>query len=232
MSQVYPPIWAVIAAYNEEAMIGSVVAEVLPHVTGVIVVDDCSSDTTRSAARTAGAFTARHAMNRGQGAALKTGIDIALAKGADIIVTFDADGQHQASDIRNLVAPVREKKVEVVLGSRFLTADTHSIPRLRRTVLQGGILFTRMISGIALTDTHNGLRAFSRRAASLIQIREDRMAHASEILHEIARLRLRYCEVPVTIRYTEYSKTKRHRQRSTNAIRIVARMIWTKLFYS
>jgi hypothetical protein len=134
-----------------------------------------------------------------------------------VIVTFDADGQHRAEDIEALLAPIRDREVDVVLGSRFLREDPR-IPPIRKLTLRLGVIFTRWVSGIRVTDTHNGLRAFSRDAAARITIRQDRMAHASEILDTIARSRLRYCEVPTDVRYTEHSLRKG--QRSSAAFRI------------
>ena len=185
------------------------------------MVDDGSVDATGAEARDAGAVVLTHVINRGQGAALQTGLEYALAQGADVIVTFDADGQHRAEDIETLVAPVRDHGFDVVLGSRFLHGSARippHIPMMRRVTLQLGVIFTRWISGIRVTDTHNGLRAFSRRAATQMTIRQDRMAHASEILDTIARRRLRYCEVPTDVRYTEHSLRKG--QPSSAAFRI------------
>jgi glycosyltransferase involved in cell wall biosynthesis len=184
----------------------------------VVVIDDGSSDETATVARKAGAIVLRHTLNRGQGAALQTGIDYALQRGAEVIVTFDSDGQHQVEDVEALLAPVLEGRCDVALGSRFLSGESR-VPLMRKFTLKLGILFTRLVSGIRVTDTHNGLRAFSREAATKIQIRQDRMAHASEILDEIAQLRLRYLEVPTRILYTDYARSKG--QRSSAAFRIV-----------
>ena len=186
-----------------------------PH---VIVVDDGSTDATAEAAQRAGALVVRHLINRGQGAALKTGFDCALARGAEGLVSFDSDGQHQLEDVDALIAPVLEGRCDVALGSRFLQGSSQ-VPPARKLVLKLGVVFTRLVSRVRVTDTHNGLRAFSRQAARQIRIRQDRMAHASEILDEIGRLGLRYREVPVRIVYTPYSRAKG--QRSSAALRIV-----------
>jgi glycosyltransferase involved in cell wall biosynthesis len=212
-----PPVFFVIPAYNEAASVGSVVRRVKEKFPNVIVVDDGSADSTFAVAKEAGAMTLRHIINRGQGAALKTGIDFALRRGADIIVTFDSDGQHQLDDVEDLLAPLREGRCDAVLGSRFLHSSSE-VPAMRKLTLKLGVIFTRLVSQIKVTDTHNGLRALSRIAAEQIQIRQYRMAHASEILDEIGRLKLRYCEVPTRIVYTEYSKQKG--QRSSAAFRI------------
>ena len=164
----------------------------------MIVVDDGSSDNTIEHAKRAGAVVFSHFINRGQGAALETGKRIALLRGADIIVTYDADGQFVAEEIKSVVKPVAEGKADVVLGARFGKSD---IPVMKKFFLKGATIFTRMTSGLNLTDTHNGFRAFSRSAAEKINIEQNRMAHASEILEKIGRHRLRYAEVPVTVKY-------------------------------
>lgn len=211
-------IYFVIPAYNEAACVGQVVHRIRVKYLNVVVVDDGSTDQTAEVAQTAGAFVLRHLLNRGQGAALKTGIDFALTRGAEIIVTFDSDGQHQLEDVETLIAPVLAGRCDVALGSRFLDEENH-VPFMRKMTLKFGVFFTRLVSRIKVTDTHNGLRALTRKAAEQIQIRQDRMAHASEILDEIARLKLHFCEVPTRIVYTEYSRAKG--QRSSAAFHIV-----------
>lgn len=214
-------VYAVVPAYNEGVTIGDVVTAVsteLPHLC-IVVVDDGSMDDTAEQAARAGATVLRHVVNRGQGAALQTGIDYALSQGAKIIVTYDADGQHDPADLERLIAPLREGRADVALGSRFLE-HVNEVPRTRRMVLRAAVLFTRMTSGLKLTDTHNGYRALSRAAAQKISIRLDRMAHASEILDQIRIHKLRYVEVPVRIRYTEYSRQKGQRARAAFRIAI------------
>ena len=210
-------VWVVIPAFNEAAAIGSVITGLRAYAGNIVVIDDGSIDGTAGAAREAGAIVLRHVVNRGQGAALQTGIEYALRRGAWAIVTFDSDGQHSPADVPTLVAPLRNGSADIVLGSRFL-GSTESMPRLRRAVLHLAVLFTRMVSGLRVTDAHNGLRAFSRRAASMVHIQLDRMAHASELMDQIRRSGLVYTEVPVHVRYTEYSKQKG--QRGVHAVRI------------
>jgi glycosyltransferase involved in cell wall biosynthesis len=156
-------------------------------------------------------------LNRGQGAALQTGISYALRHGAQYVVTFDADGQHSPADLPAMLAPIVAGEVDICLGSRFLGHST-AMPLTRRLMLKGAVIFTRITSGVRLTDTHNGLRAFSRRAAQQIDIRLDRMAHASELIDQVRNSDLPYREVPVHIRYTDYSLAKG--QRSTAALRV------------
>jgi len=220
-------VWAVIPAYNEERMIGQVVQDVIPRVSAIVVVDDCSHDKTAHEAECAGAHVVRHPLNLGQGAALQTGTEYALSHNADIIVHFDADGQHSAEDIPALTQPIQEGKVDIVLGSRFLKEN--DIPFVRKIFLRGAILFTWIFSGIKLTDTHNGLRAFSGSAAQKIIIQENRMAHASEIIHCIAQSKLRHSEIPVTIQYTAYSLS-RGDSSLKRTFQVVGRLMWKKLF--
>lgn len=221
-------VWVFIAALNEEQAIGDVINDVVNSTRNIVVVDDCSQDRTGSIARSKGAHVLRHCVNRGKGAAIRTGTAFALAHGADIIVHFDADGQHHAFDIPTLIQPILDGKAEVVLGSRFLKESETNASTMRKFVLHLGRYFTWFFSGIRLTDAHNGMRAFSRHAAGAIVLTEDRMAYASELIDEIRRLKLKFCEVPVTISYTDYSRAKG--QRSLNFISIGFKMIWKKLF--
>lgn len=220
-------VFVVIAAYNEEKKIAEVISSLKKNnYHSIVVVDDGSEDKTYEICKKQGVFALRHIINRGQGAALKTGIDFALEKGADIIVTFDADGQFKAEEIKRLTAPIERGEVDVCLGSRFLDKKT-KVPFFKKLTLKGGILFTWLFSGIKLSDTHNGFRAFSRSAAQKIQITQDRFEHASEIIDEIAKKKIRFKEIPVTILYTKYSMAKG--QSILNSIKIALKMIAGKL---
>src|SRR6266446_3756801 len=200
-------VYVVIPAYNEGPVIARVVTEVKRAGHAVVVVDDGSSDTTADQAHAGGAVVIQHPFNLGQGAALQTGIDYALAQAADFIVTFDADGQHRLSDISRLVEALVQERADFALGSRFL-GQAPNLPPLRRLLLRAATAFTRLTTGLQVTDTHNGLRAMTRRGAAAIRLRQNRMAHASEWLSQIAMSGLRYVERPVTIEYTAYSLAK------------------------
>jgi len=219
-------VWVVIAAYNEGRVIDRVVADVARCGCSIVVVDDCSSDQTAAAARQADAVI-RHPVNLGQGAALQTGIDYALARDTDIIVTFDGDGQHRAADIASLVQALEESPADFALGSRFLGCSV-GLPLSRALLLKAAILFTRLTTGLRLSDTHNGLRAMTRRGAGLIRLRQNRMAHASEILAQIAASGLRYVEVPVCIEYNGYSLAKG--QRLSDALIILLDLFARRLY--
>ena len=200
-------ICVVIAAYNEASMIRRVVSDIRQRGYGVAVVDDGSRDATAQAAKSAGAIVIQHPFNLGQGAALQSGIDFALTSDAEVIVTFDADGQHSSADISQLVDALAEEKADFVLGSRFLEGSCN-IPVLRSLLLKAATAFTQVTTGLRLTDTHNGLRAMTRRGAAAIRLRQNRMAHASELLAQIGASGLHYVERPVTIRYSAYSMAK------------------------
>ena len=200
-------VWVVIAAYNEARVIARVIADIRRRDYQIVVVDDGSADATGKIAAQAGAVVIRHPVNLGQGAALQTGLQYALGEGADFVVTFDADGQHRADDIAGLLAALTATDADFALGSRFLGSSI-ALPPARRLLLKAATLFTRVTSGLHVTDTHNGLRAMTRRGASRIALRQNRMAHASELLEQIARSGLPYVEVPVTIEYSAYSLAK------------------------
>ena len=202
--------WVVIAAYNEASAITAVIEELRQTCPNVVVVDDGSADATQEVARSAGAVALRHLINRGQGAALQTGIQYALGRGARYVITFDADGQHRPDNIPDLLAPLVDGRAEFALGSRFL-GTTENMSVVRGLTLKAAVLFTRLTSRTRVTDAHNGLRGFSRRGAEAIRIRMDRMAHASEIVDQVGRSGLEYVEVPVHIRYTDYSRAKGQR---------------------
>lgn len=221
---------AIVPAYNEAAQIASVVTALASQVSETIVIDDGSHDQTSQLAQQAGATVLRHLINRGQGAALETGRQAALFRGADIIIHFDADGQHDVNDIKTLIAPILQGEVDVVLGSRFL-GQVVNLPFSKAVVLKLGVIFMYIFSGLRLTDSQNGIRAFSRRAAERITINHTDMAHASEILDTLAVSGLRYREVPVTVHYTPYSVAHAH-QGASNAINIVRRLVVATFFSS
>ena len=210
-------VWIVVPAFNEEATIQQAVAGLQTLGCNVLVVDDCSTDSTALRASTAGACLLKHPVNLGQGAALQTGITFALNRGATHIVTFDADLQHWVEDIPQLLNALSKANADFALGSRFL-GRAENIDPSRKLVLKAAVLFTRLTTGLKITDAHNGIRAMTRRGACNLDIRQNRMAHGSEILQQIAKSRLPYLEVPVTIEYTSYSKAKGQKLRNSVSI--------------
>jgi glycosyltransferase involved in cell wall biosynthesis len=197
-------VYIVIAAYNEGKSILNVISKLRDaHYDNIVIVDDGSKDDTYNIALESGVTVLRHVVNRGQGAALKTGIDYAYQNGADFIVTFDADGQHRVEDLDAMIAPVMNDECDVTLGSRFLKPT--KMPLSRKLMLKFAILIVWVFYGVKMTDAHNGFRVLNRVAASTINITSDRMEHASQIVEEIYKKKLRYKEVSVTILYTDYS---------------------------
>jgi glycosyltransferase involved in cell wall biosynthesis len=222
-------VFVIIAAYNEGSVIRSTLLPLVERGYAVVVVDDCSTDDTAAAVRDLPVHRLRHPVNLGQGAALQTGMTFALAHGADFIVHFDADGQHRADDIEKLLEPLVAGEADVALGSRFLmAADRDRVPYRRRLLLKGGVVVNGLLTGLWLSDAHNGMRAFTAAAASRIDLRENRFAHASEILDQIRRRHLRCVERPTTIAYTEYSMAKG--QSSLNALKIVIDLMLRRIF--
>lgn len=219
-------IWVVIAAYNEAKIVGETVTKVLAHCENVVVTDDCSRDETACNALAAGAHVLSHPINLGQGAALQTGIEYALNKGAEYVVTFDADGQHNAEEITPMLLALQSSGADIALGSRFL-GKVLNISWERRFLLYLALTFTRITVKIKLTDVHNGFRILSRRFCKSFEFRQNRMAHASEILSHISNQNIRYIEYPVTISYTQYSVLKG--QKGANSIRVLMELFMGKL---
>ena len=206
--QIGSDTWVVIPAFNEASVIADVVAGVRTFFPRVLVVDDASSDDTAAVARAAGAYTARHPLNLGQGAALQTGFDAALARGARYVVTFDADGQHDPAEAAAMVERAHREDLAFVLGSRFLSGSPSSAGRVKRAMLRLGAWVAHLRTGLDLTDTHNGLRVIQADALAHVHLTHARMAHASQIVSQLAACGLPGAEHPVTISYTEYSRAK------------------------
>ncbi len=218
--------WVIIAAWNEATRLPDVLRSLRPLPYEVLVVDDGSSDQTAETAKNFGVWVLRHLVNRGQGAALRTGIEFALQHEAEIIITFDADGQHKSADLTALLKPIQDDEADLVLGSRFL-GSCPGIPVLRMLLLKAAVTFTRLTTGLKLTDAHNGLRAMSRFTAERIRFTEDGMAHASQIISIAARERLRVKEAPCTISYS--SQTLAKGQSNKAALTILGRLVISRL---
>ncbi len=208
MSITQSDVCVVIPVYNEAAVVGDVVRELRQTYPLVVCVDDGSHDGSADAVLAAGAVLVRHPINLGQGAALRTGIEYALTlPQVRWLVTFDADGQHDIEAIEPMLEVLRSDQAQIVFGSRFLDRRSE-IGAAKRAVLRAAIWYTRSSTGLALTDTHNGMRAFDREVAAALDLQMNGMAHASEVLAIVARRKFRYAELPVHIRYTTYSKSK------------------------
>jgi glycosyltransferase involved in cell wall biosynthesis len=208
-----------IPVYNEAPVIADVVAGIREHYPLVVCVDDGSVDGSVEEIERSGALLVRHPINLGQGASLRTGIEFGLTFGhVRYFVTFDADGQHDALDVATMLEVLDAGGADIVFGSRFLDRRT-DVGRAKRAVLRAAVRYTRASSGLSLSDTHNGLRAFTREVGAALDLRMNGMAHASELITIVARSGFRYAEAPVHIHYTDYSKSKG--QPLMNAVNIV-----------
>ena len=208
LTPVQEDAWLVIPLFEEARVIEQVLREarqVFPH---VVCVDDASRDDSADRARAAGAVVVQHPFNLGQGAALQTGMRYVLeATDAAYLVTFDADGQHRPQDAAEMVQRARQEQLAVVFGSRFL--DRRTRPGLvKKLVLKAAVWLTNQQTGLKLTDAHNGLRVIRRDAAQRLDLRQNRMAHATEIVLQLGRTRLPWAEHPVHVLYTDYSRAK------------------------
>lgn len=203
-----PRCVVVVPLFNEASVIDGVVTELLQHFSRVVCVDDGSRDEGPEIARRAGAKVISHPMNLGQGAALQTGIAWARRRGdVDHLITFDGDGQHRVADVVDMLAFARRKDLSIVFGSRFL--DKRTKPGFaKKVVLKVAVLITRVVTGLQLTDAHNGLRVIRADALAHVNLSQDRMSHATEIVHQLAKSHLKWKEYPVEVLYTEYSKRK------------------------
>lgn len=220
-----------IPSYNEGKVIANTIKKILDvGYTNILVVNDGSSDNTRNILSSFWdeITVLHHYKNRGQWAALETWFEyIRRYTDSQYTVCFDADGQHDIADIAEFEKYL-DGSVEVLLGSRFLWDGHREVPFVKKIILRLGIVFTFFMSQISLSDTHNGFRILSRKALEDISISIDGMGHASEIIDTIAKKKISYREVPVTIHYTEYSLSKW--QKSSNAINILLKVIWNKFF--
>jgi polyprenyl-phospho-N-acetylgalactosaminyl synthase len=215
-----PGSWVVVPCYNEKGMIGKVVRDLTTQHVSVVVVDDGSVVPLDEQDVAGAKALLRHSINLGQGAALQTGLQYAIRASARFIATFDADGQHDPLDLPRMFAPLMHGVADIALGTRFGgEGRAVDMPASRRFLLGVATAVTRVQTGLALTDTHNGLRAMTADTAARLALQRNRMAHASEILQRVAALQLRAVEIPVTIRYTSYSMSKG--QRMSNMVNIL-----------
>ncbi len=216
--------WLVIPLYNEGPVIGTVVEEARRTFPHIVCVDDGSSDDSADRAEAAGAVVVRHPINLGQGAALQTGIDYVVHQTAgEFLVTFDADGQHRVEDAAAMVGKARQEDLAAVFGSRFLDGRTDT-GWLKRQVLRVAVTMTNWSSGMKLTDAHNGLRVIRRDLAERLDLTQNRMAHASEIVEQIGDSGLPWAEYPVHVLYTDYSRSKG--QSVFNSVNILTELLF------
>ena len=218
-------ICVIIPVYNESKVICDVIDGI--HKAGdyiSIVVDDGSSDDTTNQARKNGMLVIRHKINRGKGAAVKTGVMVANLLDADVIVTMDGDGQHAPEDLELLIRPIISGEFDVVLGSRLLDRD--EMPFVKVIANSIGNFFTWIFYGILVSDSQSGFRAYSQYAALIIDTKADKYEYDSKVIREIKNNRLRFTEIPVRTLYTDYSMGKKNKQGFVNGLVTLFRMVW------
>jgi glycosyltransferase involved in cell wall biosynthesis len=217
----------IVPAYNEGSAIQDTIKGIPKKFNNIICVDDGSSDDTAAQIKMTHALLVKHPINLGQGAALQTGIEYALLNPKiNYFVTFDADGQHRIEDVESMIEHLKKNKLDIVLGSRFL-GNAENISAKKKRLLKLAVKFSNFTTGVKLTDTHNGLRVFNRFTAEHLQLKMPDFSHASEIIERIAEKSFKYEEVPVTIVYTDYSRSKG--QSMINAVNISFDMLMNKV---
>ncbi|WP_338834791.1 Undecaprenyl-phosphate 4-deoxy-4-formamido-L-arabinose transferase [Moorella humiferrea] len=199
-----PKIIAAIPAYNEEKYIGEVVRRARKYVHQVVVIDDGSTDRTAAVAEAAGAEIIRHEINRGKGCAVDTAFSMARHLKADILILLDGDLQHNPDEIPLLLKTLKEKEADMVVGSRFLKGN--KIPKYRRLGQEVLNITTNFGSGIRLSDTQCGFRAFSRKAINSFTFTETGLAVESEMQFLAREKSLKVEEVPITTNYNNSIK--------------------------
>jgi len=216
--------WVVVPTFNEATVVGAVVRDLVAEFGFVVCVDDGSSDDSAAVALEAGAHVVTHPINLGQGASLQTGFDYALLDPEMTeVLCFDADGQHQISDAQAMITVLRAEDLAIVTGSRFLDARTE-LTFLKRLTLRTAARVSRLTTGKALTDAHNGLRVLRRDALESVRITQNRMAHASELVDLLAGTGLPWKEHPTHIIYTDYSRSKG--QSLLNGVNILVELLF------
>lgn len=223
-----PDIYIIVPCYNEARVIRKTIEELISPQWQIILVDDGSTEDIFPLVQDLPIHFLRHRINLGQGAALETGMEFARRANAKAVIHFDADGQHEVSEINAFISALNE--CDIVLGSRFLRQDDLAkIPYFKRLLLRFARIINWFFTGIMLTDAHNGFRALNAKALSSIHLTENRMAHATEILSQIHEAKLKYKELPCSIRYTAYSKSKG--QKWYNSFNILMDLIANKLMH-
>lgn len=215
-----------IPAYNEGRIIHHTIASIKKHITNlpatILVVDDGSTDNTHEQALNLGVLVATHTINRGLGGALGTALEYAKFHHFDILVTLDADGQHDPTDIPKIIKPLLTNQADVVIGTRTRSRQGQ-MPLDRKIIITLSNLLTGLLFGQTTSDSQSGFRAFNTRAINSIHLKTERMEVSSEFFSEIRRLRLRLSEIPIKVIYTDYSRSKG--QANTNAWNIFYKLI-------
>jgi len=193
-------------AYNEEKNIASVITKLKKITDSIIVCDDGSSDMTSEISKNLGAVVISHKKNMGYGAALRTIFQKSVELDSDILVTFDADGQHRVEDINKILQPLENNEADVVIGSRFLDNES-KIPNYRKIGIKVITKVTNASLKKKLTDSQSGFRAYNKQALTQISPSEMGMGISTEILIKASSKGLRIAEIPITVLYHDDSST-------------------------
>ena len=217
----------IVPIYNEATVIEDCIADLRTIFSNILVIDDGSTDDSASKAKKSGAQVIRHALNVGQGLAISTGFKWVQGQNKfKNIVTFDGDGQHIAHDALRLVEELENSSLDIVFGSRFLGYEKSNTPAMKRIILKIVTKITNILTGIKLSDAHNGLRALTVEASKVVELTQAGMAHASQMISLTRQANLKYHEIPVNVLYTSYSREKG--QTILNSVNIVADLIWSE----
>lgn len=224
MNSLAKKVFIIIPAFNEATVIADVIDEIKSSgYQNIIIVDDGSTDDThKNAAAKIGIIALKHFLNRGKGAAVKTGIEGAKILDADVVVTIDGDGQHDPKDIQKMLDFI-DNGYDVVLGSRL--HDPKGMPIWKIAANHFGNFCTWAIYGLWVTDSQSGFRAYSRKAVDLIDTKTDRYEYDSEVIREIYRNKLKFIETPIEVRYTQYSMNKIHKMNFKNGFKTLIKMM-------
>jgi glycosyltransferase involved in cell wall biosynthesis len=206
-----------IPAFNEEKNIGSLIVNLKKKYDYVLVCDDGSSDSTADIASEMGAIVVKHSKNQGYGSAIKTIFNESKKIDCDILITFDADGQHQISEIDDVLKPIMDNIADIVIGSRFL-GKTKNLPKYRKFGIKTITGLTNIMTGSNISDSQSGFRAYSQKVLQEISPTESGMGISTEILIKATKKKIRITEIPITISYENNSHSKEPISHGTSVI--------------
>jgi len=206
-----------IPAFNEEKNIGQLIVNLKKKYDHVLVCDDGSSDTTSNIASEMGAIVVKHSQNQGYGSAIKTIFSESKKIDCDILITFDADGQHQISEIDDILKPIMDNTADIVIGSRFL-GKTKNLPKYRKFGIKTITGLTNIMTGSNISDSQSGFRAYSQKVLQEIFPTESGMGISTEILIKAIKKKMRITEIPITITYDNNTHSKEPISHGTSVI--------------
>jgi glycosyltransferase involved in cell wall biosynthesis len=206
-----------IPAFNEENNIGPIITNLKKKYDHVLVCDDGSSDSTADIASKMGAHVVKHSKNQGYGSAIKTIFNEAKKIDCNILVTFDADGQHQISEIDDMLKPIIENIADIVIGSRFLGKTEH-LPKYRKFGIKTITGLTNVMTGSNISDSQSGFRSYSQKVLQEISPIESGMGISTEILIKATKKKMRITEIPITISYENNTHSKEPISHGTSVV--------------